>query len=912
MAKSQRLPFEQSLFVTTPNKIYLRTQLACETLFECETPNGIVNARASKDNSSLFAIADGQVVILHDASRTKDRKYKLKSGDGEPRLLLFSPDSRTLYFTTTLNNSVQAYSIPDDKLLPSLPSHPSPPNVIAISSNGTILLSASPNPMTIYLQDQRWGHSAPVDFRPTDARYSATCAAFQKLDGPAQPSYTNFVIGFQDGLLAMYRLFLPSLRKRPEESRKNQFQFFQLQPVRVGAIKKLHKPAMGGILAAEFVPGYKSRVVSIRVDGMVLLGGDAAEDAGDVYEGFETLIAIGTQAGKVLVFNALGLLIHEITVGVSITAVEWVGNMTAPSILPTRGLSLSPKPRFVVDIVDAEGSTPSDEETGTVKKTRSPHKSALTRKPVPVGPPPDLFSDESRKFKSRVPSRRASDVLRGSPLRVERVRNKHVKKPSARPRISTETFQSPPEPSPHDPFDVGAAKSRPKLDPPIQESRRWPEVHQMPSVPAPSRAQLFSAPHRSLSSSDDSQFSDQEWFTPPFTRRRKPKVSQRHMSSESPLITSTSTAIRPVPFLQSSPTAFNTPSSLHSRPTSGMMKEESVEHQETVVEAPSGSRIVPKLQRHVTIADPGSSSPLGSSSGLYSRPTAQMFERPSLSKARELELDLSSTLPDRSDLPILKPTLRRIDSETESPSNVCSCSTPSTRRNSVADESANDMAGPNDIVSRSKGPRNHAFGAATTTTATDSSSSLESLYYPAPGLLAKSSVFQNYTHRNLTPVLPRQPMTNSLDTRANSPSSVYPRSISGAVKDTDLVNAGLAEGTDRSVTSSNAPTPSLPQHHQLSIHALDTPLSNTSLSTLYSPAPPGIFHDRSHAVNRPSVKKSDQTGLASVSKEAKSVAEEMKCLYEDQRALRQEVAALREEYRVLEDMLLKPKAKLVV
>ncbi|CAN9289811.1 unnamed protein product [Alternaria alternata] len=647
---------------------------------------------------------------------------------------------------------------------------------------------------------------------------------------------------------------------------------------------------------------------------MVLLGGDAAEDAGDVYEGFETLIAIGTQAGKVLVFNALSLLIHEITVGVSITAVEWVGNMTAPSILPTHGLSLSPKPRSVVDIVDAEGSTPSDEETGTVKKTRSPRKSALTRKPVPVGPPPDLFSDESRNFKSRVPSRRASDVLRGSPLRVERVRNKHVKKPSVRPRISTETFQSPPESSPHDPFHVGAAKSLPKPDPPIQESRRWPEVHQMPSVPAPSRAQLFSAPHRSLSSSDDSHFSNQEWFTPPSTRRRKPKASQRYMSSESPLITSTSTTIRPVPFPQSSPTAFNTPNSLYSRPTSGMMKEESVEHQETVAEAPSGSRVVPKAQRHVTIADPGSSSPLGSSSSLYSRPTAQMFKRRSLSKARELELDLSSALPARPNLPILKPALRRIDSETEWPSNACSCSTPSTRRDSVADESVNDMAGPSNIVARSKAPRNHAFAAATatTTTAVDSSSSLESLYYPAPGLLAKSNLFHNYNHRNLTPVLPRQPMTNSLDTRANSPSSVYSRSISGAVKDTDLVDVGLAEDTDRSVTSSNAPTPSLPQHHQLSIHALDTPLSNTSPSTLYSPVPLGIFHGRSHAVNRPSVKKSDETGLASVSKETKSVTEEMKCLSEDQRALRQEVAALREEYRVLEDMLLKPKAKLVV
>lgn len=195
------------------------------------------------------------------------RVNKLTIAQGEPRLLLFSPDSRTLYFTTTLNNSVQAYSIPNDELLPSLPSHPSPPNAIAISSNGTVLLSASPNPPTIYLQDQRWGRSAAVNFRPTDAHSPATCAAFQHLNGPAQPSYTNFVIGFQDGLLVMYRLFLPSLRKRSEESRTHQSQFFQLQPVKAGIIKKLHKPAMGGMLAVEFIPGYKSRVVSIRHDG---------------------------------------------------------------------------------------------------------------------------------------------------------------------------------------------------------------------------------------------------------------------------------------------------------------------------------------------------------------------------------------------------------------------------------------------------------------------------------------------------------------------------------------------------------------------------------------------------------------------------------------------------------------------
>jgi hypothetical protein len=44
-----------------------------------------------------------------------------------------------------------------------------------------------------------------------------------------------------------------------------------MQPVRIGAIKKVHKPAMGGVSAAEFIPGFKSRVVSIGHDGKVRL-----------------------------------------------------------------------------------------------------------------------------------------------------------------------------------------------------------------------------------------------------------------------------------------------------------------------------------------------------------------------------------------------------------------------------------------------------------------------------------------------------------------------------------------------------------------------------------------------------------------------------------------------------------------
>jgi capsid protein len=68
----------RGLFIATANAVHLRSQRD-ETLFEAA--DGIANARASKDNSSLFAIADDQVVILHDVARAKDRKYKLKKGD---------------------------------------------------------------------------------------------------------------------------------------------------------------------------------------------------------------------------------------------------------------------------------------------------------------------------------------------------------------------------------------------------------------------------------------------------------------------------------------------------------------------------------------------------------------------------------------------------------------------------------------------------------------------------------------------------------------------------------------------------------------------------------------------------------------------------------------------------------------
>jgi hypothetical protein len=70
-----------NLFIATPSAIYLHCRPEKKIVFGCATSNGILNARASKDNSSLLAVADSHLVILHDSKCGRDRQYELKSGD---------------------------------------------------------------------------------------------------------------------------------------------------------------------------------------------------------------------------------------------------------------------------------------------------------------------------------------------------------------------------------------------------------------------------------------------------------------------------------------------------------------------------------------------------------------------------------------------------------------------------------------------------------------------------------------------------------------------------------------------------------------------------------------------------------------------------------------------------------------
>ncbi|ORY04670.1 hypothetical protein BCR34DRAFT_604768 [Clohesyomyces aquaticus] len=504
-----QLPPTRNILITTPNTILLHSEFHRRKLFRCATPDGILNARAAKDNSGLVAIADSHLVILYDVKRGKDRQYRLKSGDGEPRLLLFSPCSQTLYFTTTLSPSIQAYSIPNAELLPPLQTHPSPPNVLAISKPGAMLLSASPKPPTVFIQDLRMRGNAPISFHPNRSQSSIVCASFHDNDLPPRKGYCVFVLGFQDGTLALYRLMIPEGLRWPNAGDPNlPSRAFQLhQPSKLGFFKRLHKAAMGGISAAEFIPGYKSRVVSVGHDGRcrlvdfedggsilrtwyvsgpatclsviplapietkgrkdktVVFSGDAADDTEPLYEGTETLITVGTEAGKVMVFNILGLLIHEIPVEASVVSVEWVGDMSAASALPFRqpsmsahpstGASLLPQPHPALDVLVnhrenvSEETIEEGEESGTVRVT--PQARSNVGSPIPLMQTRDFFSPPSEGQPRPFPvpgslawtPRKVSAVSYGSPEPIDRT-VKRSRNLYPRPRIVTETFTSPP------------------------------------------------------------------------------------------------------------------------------------------------------------------------------------------------------------------------------------------------------------------------------------------------------------------------------------------------------------------------------------------------------------------------------------------------------------------------------------
>ena len=182
---------------------------------------------------------------------------------------------------------MQSYSLQESKLLDPSHNHPSPPTVFAISSNFNLLLSASVSPPTIHLTNLLL-NTPPILLRPQCSPSAAVTAEFH----PERPNI--FLLAFADGTCATYdaaRIFRDNGRGgRRSESTVSGTSAETMFIKNIHATSNLVTSAAPecatepcgydygtgiagignkavGITAAAFVPGYKSRFVTVGADG---------------------------------------------------------------------------------------------------------------------------------------------------------------------------------------------------------------------------------------------------------------------------------------------------------------------------------------------------------------------------------------------------------------------------------------------------------------------------------------------------------------------------------------------------------------------------------------------------------------------------------------------------------------------
>ncbi|KAI9802745.1 MAG: hypothetical protein M1825_002767 [Sarcosagium campestre] len=267
-------PDSHHLVIATRKSVYIWTSDSFSSVFESES-HGIVAAKKSAHDGGMLAVADSSIVVLHPLRSGKDEKYPLRGGEGEVRILRLGNDSKTLFFTTSLQNSVQSYSLTEARLLEPSPPHPSPPTCIALSPTSHLLISTSGAPPLIRLENLVLRTSAPL-LRPAASSTNVVAASFH----PERPDI--FALGFHDGTVAVYdaiRVF------RHETGANGEIGHVRRLHVSVGSSQPKASRTNydddedvyleddsstidnGGIVAVEFLPGSKAKVVSADVTG---------------------------------------------------------------------------------------------------------------------------------------------------------------------------------------------------------------------------------------------------------------------------------------------------------------------------------------------------------------------------------------------------------------------------------------------------------------------------------------------------------------------------------------------------------------------------------------------------------------------------------------------------------------------
>jgi hypothetical protein len=211
-----------------------------------------------------------------------------------------------------------------------------------------------------------------------------------------------------------------------------------------------------------------------------------------------------------------------------IIALEWVGDMCAPSFLPNGRGSPSPSPTEeeqhepVQDSLLEAYEESLDNDLGTVRRKKPP--ATGINSPIRLDGSRDLFSPESR---NRSILRKPSDVSHGSPQQIERTHH-HLRRQSfVRPRIVTETFKSPGQTPPRNSLPSSPVHCLSPVQE-VQLRRRSREVFDVFF----SDALRMTRTSSSTSSSEYSQSTTDEIFTTPPTSQKP--APQNRITSPGP------------------------------------------------------------------------------------------------------------------------------------------------------------------------------------------------------------------------------------------------------------------------------------------------------------------------------------------------------------------------------------------
>ncbi|KXS97952.1 hypothetical protein AC578_3392 [Pseudocercospora eumusae] len=253
-------PQDRHLLITTPRHIFAWDSSGIHEVFH-SSKGGIVAAKEAKDGSGMLAVASRNVVVMHDAKRGKEESWGLNAPGEEVRHLEYSNDAKSLFLSNTTDGVIQQYSVERSRLLAPAQQHNSSPAAVAISPTGHMLLSASSSPPEVCLQNLAH-NSLPTLVMPEASSASVCCAAFH----PERPNI--FMLAFRDGTVSAYDA--TRVKKDYNSSRKDG---------EISHIPSLHRSVVFGtasagrsdiaapVIAAAFLPGFKTRAVSVGHDG---------------------------------------------------------------------------------------------------------------------------------------------------------------------------------------------------------------------------------------------------------------------------------------------------------------------------------------------------------------------------------------------------------------------------------------------------------------------------------------------------------------------------------------------------------------------------------------------------------------------------------------------------------------------